>query len=61
MTLKYKRTHVPTGQTWIIEFKSSYKQLKHWVCDCADQIDTWNKQGIVNGQKMWQYDLIVEA
>lgn len=61
MQLKYKRTHVPTGQTWIVDFPQSFKSLGGWVSDCEEKIAQWNLQGKTNGQQLWKYELVVEV
>lgn len=70
MILKYKRTHKPTGTVWINDFNdttfmphkgATYKhQQKLWVGECEKIIQQWNKMGIVDGQQMWYYELVID-
>ncbi len=67
--VKYKRTHIPTGNFEIKEFHDTtlipyYSSIvknerRYWVGECEHLINQWNKMGIVDGKPMWVYELVV--
>lgn len=68
LKLGFRRTHIPSGKEEVRLFDPDFCKFmikgkvvdkpQHWV-ECGNKIRSWNAMGIVNGERMWQYELVI--
>lgn len=67
LKLGYRRTHIPSGKEEVRLFDPDYSKFivngeiidsAQYMRECGDKIRSWNFMGIVNGERMWQYELV---